>query len=188
MDYNSLNNLNNADKASLSAVFQGLLSTLKHISFSKANSYIQYLPTICRLHHNSLENRRIRNADTKKFHPVKPQRGEIYNAYITEGIGSELCGNHLVVIVQNRKGNIYGEKVNVLPIEGDGSKINPNYQIKLENSDLITGHLDKDPSRIIVTDITTLDKARLDRKIGTLSPACMSKVNTLLIKHLDLHS
>ena len=77
------------------------------------------------MHHNSIENRKLRSSHEKKFHPVKPYRGEIYNAFITEGVGSELCGNHLVVIIQNKKANIYSEKVNVLPIEGDGTKINP---------------------------------------------------------------
>ncbi len=71
------------------------------------------------MHHNSLENRKVRDVHPKNFHPVKPQRGEIYNAFITEGVGSELCGNHLVVVVQNKKGNIYSEKVNLLPIEGN---------------------------------------------------------------------
>ena len=122
----------------------------------------------------------------QKFHPVKPQRGEIYNAFITEGVGSELCGNHPVVIIQNKKANIYSEKINVLPIEGNGTKINPNYQVQLTNEDLADGSLDKDPSRIIVTDITTIDKARLGRKIGTLSPDCLAAVEKLLKKHLEL--
>ena len=32
MDYNSLNNLNDSDKFSLTSVFQGILTSLKHIS------------------------------------------------------------------------------------------------------------------------------------------------------------
>ena len=59
--------------------------------------------------------------------------------FITEGVGSELCGNHLVVIIQNKKANIYSEKVNVLPIEGDGTKINPNYQVRLSSAELADG-------------------------------------------------
>ena len=56
-------------------------------------------------------------------------------------MGSELCGNHLVVIIQNKKANIYSEKVNVLPIEGDGTKINPNYQVRLSSAELADGKL-----------------------------------------------
>lgn len=35
------------------------------------------------------------------MHPIIPTRGEIYNAIITEGVGKELAGNHLVIIIQN---------------------------------------------------------------------------------------
>ena len=186
MDYNKESPLNTNDVSTLTAVFNGLLSTVKHISANKAFRYIQALPLICRLHYNSLENRRIKNSNDKKLHPIIPQRGEIYNAYITEGVGSELCNNHLVLIVQNQKGNMYGEKVNVLPIEGDGNKINPNYQVRLKNNDMETGHLDKEPSRIIITDITTIDKARLDRRIGKVKTECMSNVEKLLRQQLSL--
>lgn len=186
MEYNSLDNLNDNDKSSLTSVFQGILLNIKHISVTKAVTYLRYIPEQCRMHHNSLENRKVRDAHPKKFHPVKPQRGEIYNAFITEGVGSELCGNHLVVIIQNKKGNIYSEKVNVLPIEGNGAKINPNYQVRLSSSDLASGSLNKNPSRIIITDITTIDKARLGRKIGCLTPECLAEVDTLLRKHLEL--
>ena len=106
--------------------------------------------------------------------------------FITEGVGSELCGNHLVVIIQNKKANIYSEKVNVLPIEGDGTKINPNYQVRLSSAELTDGKLDKEPSRIIVTDITTIDKARLGRRIGRLTPECLAAVEKLLKNHLEL--
>lgn len=186
MEYNSLNNLNDSDRASLHSVFQGILSNIKHISVNKAINYIRYIPDQCRLHHNSIENRNLRSSHPQKYHPVKPQRGEIYNAFITEGVGSELCGNHLVIIVQNKKGNIYSEKVNVLPIEGDGTKINPNYQVRLSSDNIIGGKLDKDPSRIIITDIMTLDKARLGRKIGRLKPDYISTIDNLLRNHLNL--
>lgn len=186
MDYNSLNNLNDSDRSSLTSVFQGILASLKHISVNKAISYLRYIPELCRMHHNSVENRKLRSSHPQKYHPVKPYRGEIYNAFITEGVGSELCGNHLVVIIQNKKANIYSEKVNVLPIEGDGTKINPNYQIQLSSKDLIEGILDKEPSRIIVTDITTIDKSRLGKRIGRLTPECLTSVDKLLKRHLEL--
>ena len=87
---------------------------------------------------------------------------------------------------QNKKANIYSEKVNILPIEGDGTKINPNYQIRLSSAELADGKLDKEPSRIIVTDITTIDKARLGRWIGRLTPECIATIEKLLKNHLEL--
>ena len=186
MEYNSLNNLNDNDRSSLTSIFQCILASIKHISVNKAICYLRYIPDLCRMHYISVENRKFRSSHEKNFHPVKPYRGEIYNAFITEGVGSELCGNHLVVIIQNKKANIYSEKVNVLPIEGDGSRVNPNYQIRLSSAQLEDGKLDKEPSRIIITDITTIDKARLGRRIGRLTPECLSAVEKLLKKHLEL--
>ena len=57
------------------------------------------------------------------MHPVILTRGEIYNAYITEGVGKELTGNYLAVIIQSRNSNMYSDKVTVVPIEGDGNII-----------------------------------------------------------------
>jgi len=186
MDYNSLNNLNDNDKSALGMTFQGILSSIKHISVTKALAYLRCIPEQCRMHYNSLKNREARNAHPQKVHPIKPQRGDVYNAYITEGVGSELSGNHLVLIVQNKKGNIYNEKVNVLPIEGNGKYVNPNYQVRLSSSDLAYGMLDKDPSRIIIADIMTIDKIRLGKKIGRLTKERLEEVDALLKIHLEL--
>jgi mRNA-degrading endonuclease toxin of MazEF toxin-antitoxin module len=186
MDYKDLKTINNADKSTLKILFNGIVDTLKHISFSKISSTIRFLPDVCRLSHLSYENRRLRQCHPLKHHPMRPNRGEIYNAIITEGVGSELSGNHLVVIIQHQKGNIFGEKVNILPIEGDGNTITPAYQIQLNNTDLESGILDKDPSRIILTDITTLDKARLERKVGIVNPKKMKDISDKLKSQLGL--
>lgn len=141
---------------------------------------------LCSINVRSNNNKRLRDSHSKKYHPVKVFKGEIYNAQITENAGSELSNNHLVIIIQGFSSNVYGEKVTVLPIEGDGSKINPHYQIKLTNTDLEEGMLDKDPSRIIFTDIMTLDKARLDRRVGKLNSDKIDEVNKYLVTHLDI--
>ena len=112
---------------------------------------------------------------------------KIYNAIITEGVGKELTGNHLVIVIQNQNSNMYSDKVTVVPIEGDGNIIKKAYQTKLTNEDLETGKIDKDPSRIIYADIMSLDKARLGRKIGKLSESKMKQLDILLKKHLSLY-
>ena len=103
-----------------------------------------------------------------------------------ENIGSELCGNHLVIIIQNDKGNIFSEKVNVIAIEGDGNKINETYHATLCNKDLIFGALDKDPSRVVITEIMTLDKARLERKIGKINPEKIKEISRKIKRQLEL--
>lgn len=147
---------------------------------------IKQIPKICSIDIISTKNKNLRDSHEKKYHPIKVFKGDIYNAQITQNAGSELSDNHLVIIIQGFSSNVYGEKVTVLPIEGDGSKVNPHYQIKLTNEDLETGILDKNPSRIIYTDIMTLDKARLDRKVGKLNPTKIEEINRYLIAHLDI--
>ena len=186
MNYNNLKDLEDINKTTLLSMFNGILSNIKNISFRKSTCLIKDFPTVCELSYKSYENTEKKKISNNKSHPIIPTRGEIYNAFITEGVGKELSGNHLVVIIQNRNSNIYSDKVTIVPIEGDGQKIKSNYQTKLTNNDLCFGKIDKDPSRIIFADIMSIDKARLGRKIGKLSDKKMERLNILLKKHLSL--
>lgn len=129
----------------------------------------------------------LQRLDEHKMHPVRPKRGEVYLATITTGAGSELSGQHLVVIISNNKGNLYASKVIATVIEGDGKKINPAYHVQLSGADLDTGRLDKDPSRIMTAEIITIDKARLKNKIGMIKPAKMAELNKILLSQLSLN-
>ncbi len=185
-NYNNLKNLDANNQSTLLSMFSGVLNNIKNISFRKSSSLIKDFPSICEMSYKSHEFTETKKASASNMHPVIPTRGEIYNAFITEGVGKELTGNHLVVVIQNANSNIYSDKVTVVPIEGDGNKIKRNYQLKLQNSDLDTGKIDKDPSRIIFSDIMTIDKARLGRKIGTLSLDKLNTLNNCIKKHLSL--
>lgn len=156
-------------------------------NINKIIECIKQIPKICAIDIESANNRKLREHNENHYHPIKVFKGEIFNAQITQNAGSELSNNHLVIIIQGFSSNVYGEKVTVVPIEGDGYKINLHYQIKLTDDDLETGQLDKNPSRIIFTDIMTLDKARLNRKIGKLKPEKIEEVNNYLIAHLNLN-
>ena len=166
--------------------FNEIFNALNAKNTGKVLSYLKQIPFQCSLNLLSQDNRRLRELDEKHQHPKGVSRGEIYNFKITEGIGSELSNNHLCIIIQNTKGNIYSEKVNVVPMEGDGRNINPNYQMSIVNDDLIYGHLDKDPSRIIFSDILTYDKARIGKKVGKVKPEKMKYLNDAIKKQLSL--
>lgn len=168
MNYKNLKNLEETNKTTLLSMFNGILTNIKNISFRKSTSLIKDFPSICEMSYKSYEYIEKKKISNTNMHPIIPTRGEIYNAFITEGVGRELTGNHLVVILQNQNSNMYSDKVTVVPIEGDGNKIKPSYQTKLTNEDLYSGKLDKDPSRIIFADIMTIDKSKLGRKIGIL--------------------
>lgn len=167
-------------------MFEGVLNKIKNISCNKSVSLIKDFPTVCELSYKSYENTKKKRISNSKTHPIIPTRGEIYNAFITEGVGKELSGSHLVVVIQDQNSNLYSDKVTVVPIEGDGNIIKKAYQMKLTDEDLDFGTIDKDPSRIIFSDIMTIDKARLGRKIGALSSEKMKRLDLMLKKHLAL--
>lgn len=186
INYKSLDKLSENQRESLQELSNLEIENIRKISYNKANSIIKTIPEMCELHYISLENRKLRNTNKNKIHPIKVVRGEIYNARITENIGAELCENHLVIIIQNKKGNMYSEKVNVITIEGDGNNINENYQMGLSNEDLEFGKLTKNPSRIIITEILTIDKSRLGRKIGKIKNEKMLNLSEKIKKQLEL--
>ena len=186
MNYKDLKNLEEGNKNTLSSMFNGVLSNIKNISFRKSSALIKDFPSVCELSYKSHDYIERKKASNSNMHAIIPTRGEIYNAFITEGVGRELAGNHLVVVIQNANSNMYSDKVTVVPIERDGNKIKKSYQLRLSNNDLSDGKIDKDPSRIIFSDIMTLDKARLGRKIGQLSYEKMESLNNSLKKHLSL--
>lgn len=186
MNYNQLKDLDLQNKITLLSIFQGILDNIKNISYRKTTSIIKDIPSVCEMSYKSYENTQTKRASNTNMHPIIPTRGEIYNAHITEGVGKELCGNHLVIVIQNANSNIFSDKVTIIPIEGDGNYIKKSYQMRLTNEDLSYGHIDKDPSRIIFSDIMTIDKARLDRKIGMLTQGKIEKINSVIKKHLSL--
>lgn len=146
------------------------------------------LPALEAMENSAAANDVVRQLDKRKLHPIRPKRGEVYLAKITTNVGAELNGQHLVVIIQNNKSNLFANKVNVVVIEGDGNKINPDYHIQLLSADMISGRLDKDPSRIVTSDILTIDKSRLKQRIGRISDPKIKQLNAKLRKQLSLNN
>ena len=181
--YHTLDCINNDELNSTLNIFNTNIKAIKGISLTKLRKLIKNLYTLCRLHYISLENRKLKNKD--KMHPIRPIRGEIYNAIITENIGSEINDNHLVVIISNEKTNKYADKINVIPIEGDGEVV-PKYLVQIKNNDLEFGNLNKNPSRIIVPEILTIDKARLGLKIGKIGAEKLIELDRKILKQLDI--
>ena len=54
------------------------------------------------------------------------------------------------------------------------------------NEDLSQGQLNKDPSRIILSEILTLDKTRLAQKIGTVKPDVLDAITYGIAKQLSI--
>ncbi len=170
----------------LDDLFSNIASIFSVENGKDIKRYLKDIITNIRLNAHSNKNRSLQIANPDKIHPLKIHTGEIYYITMTDGVGTELKGDHLGIVIQNKKANLYSSKVNIIPIEGDGAKINKNYNIELYNDDLTEGHLDKNPSRIITTDILTVDKCRLGKKIGKITPDKLYETKKYIKKQLDI--
>lgn len=137
----------------------------------------------------SSENYLKKMQHVKRLHPIRPFRGEIYMAEMGENVGVEFNQYHPVLILQNDFGNSISETTVILPItELEDGKYDKNIHQKIYNNDLefkVKNGLDKNPSKLKIADITTIDKSRLSTKIGKVSPKFMVIVETKLKKLLD---
>jgi len=107
-------------------------------------------------------------------------RGEIYYADLSPVIGSEQGGYRPVVILQNNKGNKYSTTVIIAPISSRLTKNPLPTHVMIE-----TEFLEK-KSVILLEQIRTIDKKRIDEKLGVLSFPIMEKVNQAIKTSLDI--
>lgn len=92
-------------------------------------------------------------------------RGDIYFADLDRGVGSEQEGCRPVVIIQNNVGNRHSPTVIIAAITSrkeTKEKLPTHYYVGLENG------LDR-PSVIMLEQIRTIDKQRLERYVGRLN-------------------
>ena len=95
-------------------------------------------------------------------------RGEIYYADLSPVVGSEQGGYRPVLILQNNKGNKYSTTVIVAPISSRMTKNDLPTHVIIE-----TEFLEK-KSVILLEQIRTIDKKRIDEKLGSLSQNLMA--------------
>lgn len=187
--YSDLKDLNEKSKGILKDELEKVIDELKHTDFVKFKELVNNTKEILKITYESGQHQKQRpkTGEEKGQHPVKPIRGEIYNAILGENAGSELSGEHPVIIIQNATGNLFAQKVIVIPIEGDGNTINESYMMKVTSEDLEDNKkLKKDPSRFIVSEIITIDKARLGVKVGKLKREKMKELNQKVYSQLSL--
>lgn len=110
------------------------------------------------------------------------RRGEIYFASLNPVIGSEQGGLRPVLIVQNDVGNTYSPTTIVAAITSrmKRAKLPTHVEIKRGES-----ALERD-SVILLEQIRTIDKRRLQERIAMLDEASMERVKTALAISLGL--
>jgi mRNA interferase MazF len=110
------------------------------------------------------------------------KRSEIYIANLDPVIGSEQGSRRPVLIIQNDVGNHYSPTTIIAAISSQlSSKIYPT-EVRVKAG---TGGLTMD-STVLLSQIKTIDKSRLESRIGELNSAMMKKVEEAIKISLGL--
>lgn len=113
------------------------------------------------------------------------RRGEMYYANLSPVVGSEQGGIRPVLIVQNDVGNKYSPTVIVAAITSKLTKA--KLPTHIEVSSTTYSGLSKD-SVILLEQLRTIDKMRLQQKIGTLDTKTMLKVDKAMLLSLGYYA
>lgn len=105
------------------------------------------------------------------------KRGEIYYADLSPVVGSEQGGVRPVLIIQNDVGNKYSPTVIVAAITSQINKAKIPTHVELS---ALQYNLPKD-SVILLEQIRTIDKRRLQDKLSILDREKMHKVNLAML-------
>jgi mRNA interferase MazF len=111
------------------------------------------------------------------------KRGELYYADLSPVVGSEQGGVRPVLVLQNDVGNKYSPTVIVAAITSQIGKAKLPTHIELSSKEY---YLKKD-SVILLEQIRTIDKTRLQQRLGQLSDSLMQKVNEAMLISLGYY-
>ena len=110
-------------------------------------------------------------------------RGEIYFADLDPHYGSEQGGKRPVIVIQNNTGNRFAPTVIVAAVTSKVSK-KPNQptHVLIEQNPAFSR-----PSVVLLEQIFTIDKERIQRLLGQTTPDEMHQINEALMNSLDLN-
>ncbi len=122
------------------------------------------------------------NKDWWSVKKLKVKRGDVFYANLNPVVGSEQGGTRPVLIIQNDIGNKYSPTVIIAAITSriNKAKLPTHVEIPANYT-----NLDKD-SVILLEQIRTIDKKRLQRRIAHLEEDVIEDVNTSLEISLGL--
>lgn len=111
------------------------------------------------------------------------RRGEIYFADLDPHYGSEQGGKLPVIVIQNNTGNKFAPTVIVAAVTSKVSK-KPNQptHVLIEQNPAFSR-----PSVVLLEQIFTIDKERIQRLLGQTTPDEMYQINEALMNSLDLN-
>lgn len=111
------------------------------------------------------------------------RRGEIYFADLDPHYGSEQGGKRPVIVIQNNTGNKFAPTVIVAAVTSKVSK-KPNQptHVLIEQNPAFSR-----PSVVLLEQIFTIDKSRIQRFLGHTTRNEMHQINEALMSSLDLN-
>lgn len=110
-------------------------------------------------------------------------RGEIYYADLDPHYGSEQGGKRPVIVIQNNTGNKFAPTVIVAAVTSKVTK-KPNQptHVLIDRNPAFSK-----PSMVLLEQIFTIDKERIQRLLGQTTPDEMYQINEALMNSLDLN-
>ena len=107
-------------------------------------------------------------------------RGEIYYADLSTGVGSEQSGNRPVVIIQNDVGNFYSPTTIIAPLT---SRIKTNMPTHVYVELPETAR----KSVVLTEQVRTIDKKRLGKYVGKISDEELNKIDDALLTSFGIN-
>jgi mRNA interferase MazF len=105
-----------------------------------------------------------------------PQRGDLYWAALDPTVGAEIAKTRPVVIVSNDVGNQFSPLVTVAPLTtAVGQRVYP-VEVLIADGE---GGIPR-ASTVLLNQLRTVDKRRLGRRLGALSPDRMQQVDAAI--------
>lgn len=108
------------------------------------------------------------------------KRGQIYYADLSPIVGSEQDGYRPVLILQNDMGNRFSPTTIVVPITSTKPNTHFPTHVRVDIKGLVSG------SVVLLEQIRTIDKRRLDEYVGKLDKNLMGKVDRAIITSLGI--
>lgn len=111
------------------------------------------------------------------------KRGDIFYADLSPAIGSEQGGIRPVLIVQNNVGNYHSPTVIVAVLTSKSKKKLPTH-ISIPSGE---GNITMD-STVLLEQLRTIDKFRLQKYVGSISDNTMDRVDRAMLVSLGLNT
>ena len=109
------------------------------------------------------------------------KRGDVFYASLGDGIGSEQQGVKMVIVLQNNTGNVYSSNT-IVAVVTSKSKANLPTHVSIK----IEGKLDNVQTTVLLEQIKTISKLRLNYKVGYVDKYQMRNIDRALKKSLSI--